>query len=144
MSRSSVSSSNIKSVAADSNVLLSAVAGRTAKRVFANADLVVVTTDTNIAEVKEYVPEFAARYDLPVELLLDTLELLPVVVYAESEFADELASAGRLLGNRDDDDIALAALALKLDIPIWSNDRDYERFPTGVFTTATLLKVLGA
>lgn len=110
---------------------------------FENATLVVVTTEQNIAEVREYVPEFAARYHLPEEVLLDVLELLPVTVYSEHEYAEEVAAASRLVGERDRDDVALAALALKLRIPVWSNDRDYEGFPTGVFTTATLLKMLG-
>jgi predicted nucleic acid-binding protein len=124
-------------------VLLSAVAGKAARRVFADPELIVVTTESNIAEVKEYVPEFAARYGLPEELLLETLELLPVVIYGEAEYREELPAAHKLLAERDQDDVALGALALKLRIPLWSNDRDYENFPTGVFTTATLLKVLG-
>ena len=109
---------------------------------FESSEPIVVTTEHNIAEVKEYAPVFAERYDLPLELLLETLELLPVHIYAELEYAENLPAARRLLAGRDEDDVALAALALKLDIPIWSNDRDYEHFPNGVFTTATLLKVL--
>ncbi|MCU1350576.1 MAG: PilT protein domain protein [Acidobacteria bacterium] len=119
------------------------MAGKAARRVFADSDLIVVTTEANIAEVKEYVPEFAARYALPEELLLETLEVLPVTVYAEPEYRDELPAARRLLAKRDEDDIALAALALTLGIPIWSNDRDYEHFPNGAWTTAMLLKALG-
>jgi predicted nucleic acid-binding protein len=138
-----VSSSTIRSVAADSNVLLSAVAGKAARRVFSNEKLIVVTTEQNVAEVREYVPEFAARYDLPEEILMDILELLPIVVYSEREYAGQIVAARRLLANRDEDDVALAALALHLRIPIWSNDRDYEGFPTGVITTAVLLKTLG-
>jgi predicted nucleic acid-binding protein len=137
-----VSSKSIKSVAAESNLLLSAVAGKAARRVFGSSELIIVTTEQNIAEVKEYVPVFAARYALPEELLLDVLEILPIAIYAEHEYASELPAASQLLGNRDEDDVALAALAMKLQIPIWSNDRDYEGFPTGVFTTATLLKIL--
>ena len=137
-----MSSTNVKSLAADSNVLLSAVAGRAARRVFTRSELIVVTTEQNIAEVREYLPTFAARYDLPLELLLEVLELLPITVYAEHEYADEIRAANQLLANRDPDDVALAALALHLRIPIWSNDRDYENFPHGVVTTAVLLKIL--
>ena len=138
-----MSSSNIKNVAADSNVLLSAVAGRAARRVFASTTLIVVTTEKNIEEVREYVPEFAARYQLPDELLIEVLELLPITIYAEREYADQVNAARRLLADRDEDDVALAALALHLRIPIWSNDKDYEAFPTGTLTTAKLLKILG-
>jgi predicted nucleic acid-binding protein len=138
-----VSSPTIRSVAADSNVLLSAVAGKAARRVFSTEELIVVTTEQNVAEVREYVPEFAARYDLPEEILVEVLELLPIVIYAEREYAGQIVAARRLLAGRDEDDVALAALALHLRIPIWSNDRDYEGFPTGVITTAVLLKTLG-
>lgn len=138
-----MSSPSIKRVAADSNVLLSAIAGKAARRVFGAATLIVVTTEQNVAEVKEYVPYFAARYNLPEEVLFQALELLPVQVYAEHEFAESLEAARRLVGSRDEDDVALAALALTLGIPIWSNDRDYEHFPHGTFPTAALLKMLG-
>ncbi|MFL6246039.1 MAG: hypothetical protein ACJ74H_08450, partial [Thermoanaerobaculia bacterium] len=54
----------LKSVAADSNVLLAAIARRAAWRVFEAApDLIVVTTEVVITEVHEYLPEFAERYE---------------------------------------------------------------------------------
>lgn len=137
-----MTSQSIRSVAADSNVLLSAVAGRAARRVFASTELIVVTTEQNVREVEEYVPEFATRYGLPEDVLLEVLALLPITVYPDREYAEQLVAAHRLMAKRDEDDIALAALALHLNIPIWSNDRDYEGFPTGVVTTAVLLKVL--
>ena len=40
-------------------------------------------------------------------------------------------------------DVPLAALALKLEIPIWSNDRDFEELPLITYPTARLLKILG-
>ncbi len=137
-----MTSQSIRSVAADSNVLLSAVAGRAARRVFASTELIVVTTEQNVREVEEYVPRFAARYHFPEEVLFEVLALLPIRVYPNRDYADQLIAAHRLLAKRDEDDIALAALALHLNIPIWSNDHDYEGFPTGVVTTAVLLKVL--
>lgn len=137
-----MSSTNSRSVAADSNVLLSAVAGKAARRVFNSTELIVVTTDQNLDEVREYIPEFAARYGLPDDLLLETLALLPIIVYQEPDYANELSHARQLIAHRDPDDVALAALALMLRIPVWSNDRDFRDFPNGVFTTAELLKSL--
>ena len=138
-----MSSSSIRSVAADSNVLLSAIAGRAARRVFERVELDVVTTEANIDEVREYLPSFAARYGLPEDLLMETLQILPITIYDERQYAEQLPAAHALLGARDEDDVALAALALTLNVPVWSNDRDYEGFPTGVLTTARLLQVLG-
>ena len=134
----------LRSVAADSNVLLSAVAGRAARRVFEKApDLVVVTTELVITEVHEYVPEFAERYGFDVDVLHEAVELLPVERYSESDYLTHVAEATKYLGRRDPDDVHLAALALKLDVPIWSNDRDLTELPLRVYTTAQLLKLLG-
>ena len=143
-SSSSVTSKTIRSVAADSNVLLSAVAGKAARKVFDKApELTVVTTEDNFAEVEEYLPEFAKRYSLEIEFLLETLELFPVDRYSESDYITHLNAARRYVAHRDPDDVPLAALALKLDIPIWSNDNDYEDVPLDVYPTAKLLKILG-
>lgn len=133
-----------KSVAADSNVLLSAIARRAAWRVFENApDLLVVTTEVVLAEVHEYLPEFAARYGFEVDALHEAAELLPVERYSESDYVTHVREATNYLGHRDPDDVHLAALALKLEVPIWSNDRDMTELPLRVFTTAQLLKALG-
>ena len=134
----------LESVAADSNVLLAAVAGRAARRVFEKApDLVVVTTETVIAEVHEYVPEFAARYGFDVDVLHEAVEVLPVERYSESDYLTHMKEATKYLGRRDPDDVHLAALALMLDVPIWSNDRDLTELPLRIYTTAQLLKLLG-
>jgi predicted nucleic acid-binding protein len=43
----------------------------------------------------------------------------------------------------DSNVVLSATLALKLEIAIWSNDRDFEELPLIVYPTARLLKVLG-
>jgi len=139
-----VTSLPLKSVAADSNVLLAALARRAAWRVFENApDLVIVTTEETIAEVEEYLPEFAARYELDIDALREALEILPVERYSEADYISHLVEARRYLAKRDPDDVALAALALKLGVPIWSNDNDFKELPLELYPTAKLLKVLG-
>lgn len=131
------------SVAADSNVLLAAVARRVAWRVFAAADLVVVTTEATLAEVHEHAPVFARRYRLDLDVVEEAIELLPVERYSESDYASHLDEARRFLAWRDPDDIHLAALALKLGVPIWTNDDDLRELPLTIYTTAELVKILG-
>jgi predicted nucleic acid-binding protein len=134
---------NLRSIAADSNVLLAAIAGRAALRVFDRTELQIVTTDANLVEIREKVPQFATRYGVPQEKLFDTLTLLPVEIYSKRQYATHVFEARSLLAQRDPDDVPLAALALKLGVPIWSNDHDFDDFPTGVYSTAKLIKVLG-
>ena len=134
----------LRSVAADSNVLLAAVARRAARLVFERAPaLVVVTTEVTIAEVEEYVPEFAQRYRLEIDDLRRALVNLPLERYSERDYQSHLREARRYLTQRDPDDIPLAALALKLGVPIWSNDKDFRELPIEVYPTAKLLKILG-
>ena len=95
-------------------------------------------------EVREYLPEFAERYDIEAAELEAVLALLPVTVYDETDYSDALMEAQTYLSLRDRDDIHLAALALTFNTPIWSNDRDFDVMPkTKVYTTARLLATLG-
>jgi predicted nucleic acid-binding protein len=120
------------------------VIGKAARRVFAEVpELMVVTTEANIAEVEEYLPHMAAKYGLDVEKLLDALAVMPVERHPESAYLSHVKEARRYLESRDPDDVALAALALKLEIPVWSNDKDFESVPVKLYTTARLLKALG-
>ncbi|MGA7615387.1 MAG: PIN domain-containing protein [Thermoanaerobaculia bacterium] len=124
--------------------MLAALAYRAAARVFEKApELIVVTTDSVIAEIEEYIPEFAARYGLDVEQMREELENLPVERYGERDYSSRLEEAERYLAHRDPDDVALAALALALGVPIWSNDNDFVALPLEVYPTAKLLKILG-
>ena len=134
----------IKSVAADANVLLAAIAARAAARVFAERpDLIVVTTEITLGEVHKYIPEFARRYNLDIDELHEVADNLPVQRYKEPAYRSHLAQARHHLGHRDPDDVALGALALKLNVPVWSNDNDLRELPLTVYTTAMLLRVLG-
>src|SRR5437763_216892 len=45
------------------------------------------------------------------------------------------------IGRRDPDDIDVLALALRLQAPLWSNDRDFERTGVEQMTTPDLLKL---
>jgi predicted nucleic acid-binding protein len=134
---------SLRSIAADSNVLLSAVAKRAARRVFNAPGLAVVTTDVTLSEVYEYSTLFARRYRIPIDVFYETIEHLPLRLYDESEYRSHVDEARRYLEHRDPDDVPLAALALKLDVPIWSNDNDFRELPLPVYTTAALLRALG-
>ena len=51
----------LRSVAADANVLLSAAMGRAAQRVFHESTLLIVTTETILDEVHEYLARWPER-----------------------------------------------------------------------------------
>ena len=137
-----MTSKPLRSVAADANVLLSAVIGKAALRVFLRSPVSVVTTALNVSEVEEYLPRLAEQYGMIAEVLEAQLRMLPLTVYQERFYRGWLEEASRLVSARDPDDVHLVALALKLGIPVWSNDKDLRGLPIQVLTTAELLKRL--
>ncbi|MDP2157586.1 MAG: PIN domain-containing protein [Nitrospirota bacterium] len=134
----------IKKLAADANVILSAVAGKAALRVFLLEGLEITTTEFNINEVREYIGVIAGKYGLSEELLESQLKLLPLRIYQQKFYEDLLDIASKRLAGHDEDDIQLLALSLKLKVPVWSNDRHFQHAGVEVYSTAKLLKILKA
>jgi predicted nucleic acid-binding protein len=137
-------SNPLKKLAADANVILSAVAGKAALRVFLKEDIEIVTTQFNIDEVREYLSVIADKYDLAEEILESQLKLLPLKICSQDHYKSFLPKASKIMSGRDMDDIELLALSMKLKDPVWSNDRDFISSGVKVYTTANLLKKLKA
>jgi PIN domain len=55
-------------VVADANVLLSAVIGKAAARVFFDEWIAIHVTEFNAREVEEYLPSMAGKYGIAAEL----------------------------------------------------------------------------
>jgi predicted nucleic acid-binding protein len=137
-------SNALRRIAADSNVLLSAIIGKAALRVFSCDRIEVCTTEFNVVELSEYLPLLARKYGLDPIQIWTQWRMLPVEVFREAYYKTKMAEAGKLLSRRDPDDVHLAALALKEGIPVWTNDRDFEDLRgVKVFSTAELLTMLG-
>ena len=98
----------------------------------------------NAQEVEEYLPRLSGKYDLPEDLVRLQWQLLPVVLHAQPDYEGRLAEAKEGLASRDPEDAHALALALALELPLWSNDRDFEDQAMKQYTTARLLKALGA
>ena len=84
----------------------------------------------------------AERRRLRPDLLLLAVAALPVMVVERDTYSRNLSEARRRIADRDPDDVDLFALALHENIPIWSNDRDFERAGVKLFTTERLLRHL--
>jgi len=136
-------SKTLKSVAADSNVILSAVIGKAALKIFTHTNLEILTTRFNLLEVEEYLPFLCSKYGLDIKQLWVQLKMLPLYIIETGEYKSQLPFAQVHLSKRDIDDTHLAALAIVKGIAIWSNDRDFENVPQViVYPTAKLLKLI--
>ena len=137
-------STPLRKLAADANVILSAVAGKAALRVFLVEGIEIVTTEFNVSEVREYIGVIAEKYSLSEEILESQLKLLPLLIYHQKFYADFLDNASKQLAKSDEDDVELLALSLKLKVPVWSNDRHFQHAGVETYSTAKLLKILKA
>jgi predicted nucleic acid-binding protein len=130
-------------LAADANVLLSALIGGRARLLLNHSQVhEVFTTEHTLSEVEEYVPILSKQKRLPSDILLLAVAALPVTLVSRAQYAKSIAEATKRIGSRDPEDIELLALALHLQIPIWSNDRDFEQVDVDLSTTDSLLRHL--
>ena len=131
-------------IVADANVLLSAVIGKAAQRVFYAYDLKVHASEFNAREVREYMPFMARKYGLPADLVDLRWRILPLIIHQASEYSGHFDKALADLKDRDPEDAHALALARALGCPLWSNDRHLAKLGVPCYTTARLLKILEA
>jgi predicted nucleic acid-binding protein len=131
-------------IAADANVLLSAVIGGRARLVLTHPEIEeLVTTEATFAEVREYALLLGRKKKLAPDTILLTVAALPVSIISSEVYEDKMAEARKLIGGRDPDDIVILALNLFMKIPLWSNDNDFEGCGIERLTTAEILSKLG-
>lgn len=133
---------NFDGVVADANVLLSAIVGKAALRVFTEFSVPIHTSQFNADEVLEYLPFMAQKYVLPTNLVLYRWHLLPIQVHQQYEYILHLDTARQALLKRDPDDAHPLALAMELDLPLWTNDKDLLDHGVECLTTAVLINQL--
>ena len=128
-------------LAADANVLLSAVIGGQAKLILTSPQIdEILTVEPILAEVEEYAGLLARKKRLAEDLVLLAVGALPVTLVDRAEYAAAIPEAMKRIGQRDPDDAELLALALTFNVPVYKDFAD-----TGVvwLTTEALLRQLG-
>ena len=101
-----------------------------------------ITTAKKMDEVRKGLAHIAEKRDLELELLLAALDALPVEVIRKAAYASKMEAAVKAIGKRDPSDVDLLALVMAKNIPLWSEDRDFEDCPIELYTTEKLLKTL--
>ncbi len=131
-------------IVADANVLLSAIVGNAAARVFFEFEIPVHVAEANAREVEEYLPRMAEKYRLSRELVELQWHLLPLTLHPAETYAERLGWAQQALATRDPEDAPVLALGAILGLPLWSNDRDLQGHGIKGYPTAQLLRELDA
>ena len=126
----------------DANILVRAILGLQVLSILRKyADRVrFISPDQAFSEARTHIPRILERRKVPATsatLPLEILDLLTVYVtpISHDAYAQHESDARRRLRRRDEEDWPLLALALKLNCPIWTEDRDF--FGSGVATWTT-------
>lgn len=93
-------------------------------------------------EIARHIPRLAAKRGLDSALMFGALGAMPVEWKASGEYEDRREQAEERIAARDPDDWPTVALALKLSLPVWSQDKDLADAGIEVVTTGALLDAL--
>ena|SRR3989344_3059257 len=128
----------------DANIIVSALvspSGKTSEMLFSEK-LKLYTPEYLLKEVDKYKKEISDKSGLSFEEISVLLSLISLnLEFAPfSEFKDFIKEASEICP--DQKDIEYFALALKLNCPLWSNDKRLKQGSLKVLTTSELLKML--
>lgn len=132
---------------ADANVVLSAVIGGQAARVFGLSDGPPIFGASAVRlEILEWLPKLAEKRGLDLGLRLALLQLLPITWVESRDYATLESEARERMRSRDVEDWPTLAVAMILgdsrDVAIWTNDKDFEASQVRRVTTAQLLAAI--
>ncbi len=114
--------------------------GGKARRIFVETDVLeFAVPESALGEVRRYISTAARKLGTRQEFLEYTLDLLPLTVYPQKASRRCLPAARLRIARRDPDEVDVLALCLSLNLPLWTNDRDFEGANVVSLTTAELL-----
>jgi predicted nucleic acid-binding protein len=123
----------------DANIIIRAVLGQKVRNLLnAHSDFVkFFTPDICVADVSKYLPKLFEKRGLPYKPALEVfsklqylLSIVDLTIYRERE-----EEAKERIKNRDPDDWPIVAVALMLNCPIWTEDKDFFGLGLPVWTT---------
>jgi predicted nucleic acid-binding protein len=130
-------------VVADANVVLSALIGGRARLVIGSSHGPrCVAAEAVAEEVARHIPRLAAKRGLDPKLLYAALAVMPVDWKSGAEYEGLREEAERRIAARDPDDWPTVALAIKLGLPVLTQDKDFADAGVEIFTTGELLDAL--
>ncbi len=131
----------ISAVVTDANPVLSALLGGAAREIFFSGRVSFFASQHTLFEVEKYLSSVAQRLGRGELDLFREFELLPIVAIQPREYDSQIPRAAELIAARDPKDVHVLALALRLQLPVWSDDRDFEELAgVKVYKTRELLE----
>lgn len=123
----------------DANILLRAVFGSRVRHLLETYEGAVgfYSPDVCFQDAQKYIPRVSERRGVDSSVALSVLEQMARVVVPvdKSLYEDFEKLARERIELRDPDDWPVVAVALMLDFPVWTEDRDF--FGSGIATWTT-------
>jgi predicted nucleic acid-binding protein len=128
----------------DTNVLFSFFKENSAThRILSEMQLGLFAPEYALAEIKEHAGEIRKKTGISTAEFSEVMKRLVLIVefVPISDYADSLKEAAKTA--RDKDDIDFFALALKLELPIWTNDAGFkQQKKVAVIETGELIRLI--
>lgn len=123
----------------DANILLRAVFGQRVLKILESYEneASFYSPEVCFQDARRYIPDLSGRRGLDSDLGLSVLEEISRLVQPvdQSLYEDFRKVAMERVQPRDPDDWPVVAVALLLDLPIWTEDQDF--FGSGIATWTT-------
>lgn len=113
-------------IVVDANIIISALIGGSSREILFDHRFKFLTTDFTIGEVEKYIPEISKKSNTEERYIQETLELIPLDIKEENRYGNSLDKADEMIGDIDEKDIRILALAIETDNYLWSEDKDFE------------------
>lgn len=113
----------------DTNIVFSAlIAGGKTRELLLSDRIELYAPEFFFTELDNHREEISEKSNLSEDELGLLLDLLfkDTEVVPKEEFEDELSQASERIGETDPDDVPFLALALHLDVNLWSDDTDFD------------------
>jgi predicted nucleic acid-binding protein len=128
-----------KGLVLDANILLRAVFGTRVRSILQTYEETAsfFSPDVCFDDARQYIPDVAARRKIDASAGLATLEAIRQIVQSvdRSLYERHEKAARERVSPRDPEDWPVAAVALLLELPIWTEDQDF--FGTGLSSWTT-------
>ena len=131
-----------KALVLDANILIRAVFGQRVRSLIHDyaGDVSFYVAEQNVSEAEHYIAVLAKHRGLALDLCQDTFRTtLSLVGTITADSIDDLkgVALARIQG-KDPNDWPTLATAMRLDCPIWTEDRDFFGTGVAVWTTETV------
>lgn len=114
-------------IAIDANIIISALLGGSARFILLKTDYQFITTEYTIKEVEKYLYLVENKLKVSREKIRLALSTMSIKIFSDDFYHDKYKIAILLMKEIDPKGVDILALALKLNVYLWSEDKHFDQ-----------------